>query len=331
MKKKSSSRKLLRRLPPVGQIIRRNPLRALSLAVITLFLLLLPGQNYYETLHLELEPSPVRASEFDNFSPSLYPERVGREVPPYLSAESVMAVDLASGVPLFELNPDERLRPASITKLMTALVASDYYPPDSILSVKRLTPVPFESDMGLAVGDRVSVRNLLYGLLVPSGGDAAYTLADNYPGGIENFLYSMNKKAENLHMINTHFDNPSGFDSPGQYSSVRDISFLTAAALRNSLIDKIVAAEGVTVSDASGEKSYILKNVNEFLGYLYGADGVKTGFTDQAGQCLVSSITRNGHRIVAVVLHSQDRFGDSARLIEWVFRNFQWIDPERMQ
>lgn len=311
--------------------LRKNWTRTVSISIFTLFLLLLPGQGYYETLQLEFQPAPVRASEFDNFRMSPYPKKVFFEVAPYLSAESVVAIDLESGVPLFELNPDERLRPASITKLMTALVAADYYRLDQVLTAKRLAPVAYESDMGLAVGDQVSVRGLLYGLLVPSGGDAAYTLADNYPGGIENFLYSMNKKAESLHMENTHFENPSGFDGPKQYTSARDLSYLAAAALKNDLINKIVATYGVTITDATGRKTYELRNVNQFLGYLYGADGVKTGFTDEAGQCLISSVTRNGHRVVVVLLKSQDRFGDSGRLIEWIFRNFQWIDPERMQ
>lgn len=302
--------------------ISRDKWRLATLIIVALSLLFVAAPSQ---LKPPPEPLVLRHTQFDNFTPSLYPQKTGVELPPYLSAQAVVARDLDSGVTLFEVNPNERLYPASITKLMTALVALDYYSPDQVLIVKRLSPVPFESDMGLAVGDQLSVRSLLYGLLVPSGGDAAYTLADNFPGGIENFLYAANQKAKQLHMENTHFENPSGFDGPTQYSSAHDISLLAMSALKNSLINKIVATYGITVTDATGTKTYNLKNVNQFLGYLYGADGVKTGYTDLAGQCLVSSVTRNGHRVVAVVLDSTDRFGDSARLIEWIFRNFTWI------
>ncbi len=329
MSKKLPKRKRLVRLwVEVGKSLRRNWTRLPAFTIIALFLLLLPGQGYYETLQITPAPKPVRANGFADFQPSLYPQKVGQELPPYLSAQSVDAIDLASMVPLYQLNPNERLHPASITKLMTALVALDYYQLNQVLTVQRLgTPEVGESEMGLAIGDRISVEGLLYGLLVPSGNDAAYTLADNYPGGIENFIYSMNKKAENLHMDDTHFANPSGLDDPNHYTTAHDLALLTVQALKNPLINRIVDTAGITESDATGQKKFELRNVNQFLGYLYGADGVKTGFTDQAGQCLVSSTTRNGHRVIVVLLDSQDRFGDSGRLIEWIFRNFQWINP----
>lgn len=305
----------------------RHPFRFWSLGVLLLFLLFLPGQNYYETLQIVPQPPLVRASPLADFKPSPYPKKVYLENAPEISAESAIVIDFESRVTFYEKDPDMKMRPASITKLMTALVALEYYSPDAVLTVKRLVPTNGESDMGLAVGDRVSIRNLIYGLLVPSGNDAAYTLADNYPGGFENFVYSMNKKAQDLHMNNTRFANPSGLDADNHYSSARDISFLTAKALENPLISEAVATYGITLSDVTGTKSYQLKNVNKFLGYLDGADGVKTGFTELAGECLVASVSRNGHRVISVVLKSNDRFGESARLIEWVYRNFQWVQP----
>jgi len=305
-----------------GTFLLKSQQRFATLIVIFLFTLFLPGQNYYETLQLEFQAPLVRASEFDNFQPSKYPIKVGQDLPPYVSAESAMVLDLESGTKLFELNPNERLY-----KLMTALVALDYYQLDQILTVRSLAPVPFESDMGLALGDKLTLQNLLYGLLIPSGNDAAYTIAYNYPGGIENFIYAMNQKALTLNMKGTHFENPSGFDSPSHYTTANDLSLLAREVLKSSTLNKIIATYGITLTDVSGKRIYTLKNVNQFLGYLYGADGVKTGFTDLAGQCLVSSVSRDGHRILAVVLKSQDRFGDSARMIEWVYRNFSWINP----
>ncbi len=301
--------------------------RLWSFGVVLLFLLFLPGQNYYETLQLQIKPPLVRATALDNFVPSNYPIKVGLEEVPTVSAEAVTVLDLESGVIFYTKNPNQRLQLASITKLMTALVALDYYKLDDILKVKRLVTASGESEMGLKIGDQVSVQNLVYGLLVPSGNDAAYTLADNFPGGIENFIYSMNNRAEQLHMKNTHFENPSGLDSQNHYSSTNDIGILARQALKAKLISTAVATYGITLTDITGSRVYTLKNVNQFLGYLYGADGVKTGFTDLAGQCLVASVSRNGHRVISVVLNSQNRFGESGQLIEWVYRNFNWLTP----
>ncbi len=328
MKKRRSARKsrrLRRFLRHLAGPFLQEPLRLFSLIIILIFFYSLPGNSYYETLKLEFQPPLVRASELENFAPSPYPEKVGQEVAPYLTAESVVITDLNSAVPMFELNPTERLRPASVTKLMTALVALNYYQDlDQVISVNSLATVKDESDMGLVVGDKLSVRNLISGLLIPSGNDAAYILAINYPGGIEQFVSAMNQTARQLHMTDTHFDNPSGFDSPNHYTSAHDLSLLTAVALENDLIKKLVSTRETTLNDASGKKLYKVKNVNDLLGYVYGVDGVKTGFTDEAGQCLVSSVSRDGHHIVIVLLHIQDRFGESANLIGWVFRNFQW-------
>lgn len=300
-----------------------RPIQIVELAVILVFVFLSSRQNFSETKPVEA----VRISPFDNFQVSKYPQKVGQETAPEISAVSAVVLDLESGTWLYEKNPNEKLRPASITKLMTALVSLDYYKIDQILIVKRLPPAKSESEMMLKVGDKVSVQNLLYGLLVPSGNDAAYTLADNYPGGIENFIYSMNKKAKDLNMKNTHFQNPSGLDTDNHYSSAKDVALLAAAVLKNPLISKIVATYGITLSDATGQKFYPVKNVNQFLGYLYGADGVKTGFTELAGECLVASVSRDGHRVISVVLKSTDRFSDSAMLLEWVYRSFTWIIP----
>lgn len=298
-------------------------MQLVGLVVILVFIFLVSKQNYVEKKPVEA----VRVSPFDNFQVSKYPQKVTEEKAPEISASSAAVLDLESGTWLYEKNPNEKLRPASITKLMTALVSLDYYKIDQVLIVKRLPPAKGESEMMLKVGDKVSVQNLLYGLLVPSGNDAAYTLADNYPGGIENFIYSINKKAKELHMENTHFQNPSGLDTDNHYSSARDVALLTAAVLKNLLISKIVATYGITLIDATGQKFYPVKNVNQFLGYLYGADGVKTGFTDLAGECLVASVSRDGHRVISVVLKSADRFSDSAMLLEWAYRNFTWMMP----
>jgi D-alanyl-D-alanine carboxypeptidase (penicillin-binding protein 5/6) len=331
MKKKKASvqkkkRLFRKKLTQFGFWSKRHWYRLFTIAAIVVFLLLLPGQNYYDSLQIQDARPLVRLSVLDNFVPSLYPLKTSSEPAPALTAESVVIRDQESFVPLFELNPDERLRPASITKLMTALVALDYYKLDDVITVRRLAPVEQEADMGLAVGDKITVRNLMYGLLVPSGNDAAYTLADNYEGGIENFLYAMNQKAKSLNMENTHFQNPAGFDNDNHYTTAKDLSLLASEVLKNKFINEIVSTKKITLTDALDKKKYPVTNVNELLGTVLGVDGLKTGFTDEAGQCLITSVSRNGHRVVIVVLKSQDRFGESASLAEWVYRSFNWID-----
>lgn len=301
-----------------------------AILVLFVFALFLPSS---ETRVLSAEVIPlVRKTELDEFTPSLYPRKVlFSEEPPEIWAAAAIVRDNESGVVLYSKNPQLILRPASITKLMTALTALEYYHLDDILTVKRLVRTRGESGMGLAVGDKVTVANLLYGLLVPSGNDAAYTLADNYPGGIENFIYSMNKMAKKMNMENTHFSNPSGLDQDYHYSTAWDISLLAMEAIKNPFIAKAVATYGITLSDFEGKKFYSVKNVNQFLNYLFGADGIKTGYTDLAGECLVASVSRDGHKVISVVLKSRDRFSDSARLLEWAYRNFIWTNINDFQ
>lgn len=330
MKKKSSLRKNKRifkkKLHKFLKWSKIHWYRIFTIIVLATFFLLMPGRNYYDSLKLEYRPPLVRASDFEDLKLSPYPERVGSEIAPTGSAEAVVIRDVESFVPMFELNPNEKLKPASITKLMTALVALEYYDPNEVLEVKRLSPVEQEAHMGLGVKDKVTVKNLIYGLLVPSGNDAAYTLADNYEGGIENFIYAMNKKAEALHLENTHFQNPAGFDHKDHYTTASDLSLLGAEAIKNEMIASAVSTRGVTLYDTTGKKSYKVTNVNQLLGTVFGVDGIKTGFTDEAGQCLITSVSRDGHKVIVVLLKSQDRFSDSARLAEWVFRNYKWVN-----
>ncbi len=319
MGKKRTSRKFDSFL----SLLRSSPIRLLAfLAVLSLFLFT-PGSGYYETLQLSFREPEVRATDLE-IEFSSYPRLTGKQVAPNLSAEAVIAIDQESAVPLLSINERIAWRPASLTKLMTALVALDYYQLDTELLVKRLAPSRDEADMGLAVGDNLSVRSLLYGLLIPSGNDAAYTLADNYPGGIDGFVGAMNQKASDLHMEETLFVNPSGLDSPGHLSTAYDLSLLAREALKNEFISKVVAIKATRVADSTNQKSYFLRNVNQLLGVVAGVDGVKTGFTDLAGQCLITSVSRDGRRIIVVLLGSSDRFSESTQVIEWVYRNYTW-------
>ncbi|MGA2910308.1 MAG: D-alanyl-D-alanine carboxypeptidase family protein [Candidatus Microgenomates bacterium] len=243
---------------------------------------------------------------------------------PVISAEGVLAVDLDSGVSLYEKNPDTTLLPASTTKIVTALVSLDAYKPDDVLTVGKGVGVDGQK-IGLFAGEQMTAENLLYSLLVYSANDAAETLAQNYPnGGYDGFIAAMNAKAKDLSMNSSGFENPVGLDNPSQITTARDLVRAAEVAMRNPEFAKIVGTKEITVTDVTGKDKYDLKNVNELLGQVPGVLGVKTGWTQNARENLVTYIERDGHRVMIAILGSEDRFGETKELIDWIFSNYQW-------
>jgi len=231
-------------------------------------------------------------------------------------------MDTESAVVLYEKNPDLSLLPASTTKIMTAVVVLENYSLDQILTVGDLEKNGQTID--LLPGERMTVGNLLYGLLVASGNDAAMVLAENFLGGKPAFVKAMNQKAIELNLKNSHFENPSGIDHPNHYSTAIDLARLTSYALKNPVFVQIVNTKKITIWDVSGKIPHYLFNINQLVGDDSGVVGVKTGWTEEAGECLVAHVRKDGRRITTVILGSQDRFGETKRLIEWVFTNFEW-------
>jgi D-alanyl-D-alanine carboxypeptidase len=303
---------------------RNYPLATARIAAIisiAFLFVLSPGQNYYQTLTLNPQPKLVRATNFDDFTPAKYPVKTSKETPPEITASAAGILDLDSGVYIYQKNLRQKLRPASLTKLVTALVAIDYYPLEQILTATPLVNTKGESQMGLKLGDQLSVENLLYGLLIPSGNDAAYVLASNYPGGTENFVAKMNLKAKSLSMFDTFFDNPIGTDSAMMQTSVWDMGLLAREILKNGLLKKITGTNWAVVPDANNLKKYPLQNVNQLLLNFPGTFGIKTGTTEQAGQCLISATRRQGQTIIAITLNSTDRFNETIKLSNWALNN----------
>ena len=242
---------------------------------------------------------------------------------PVVSAQGALAVDLSSGINLYEKNPDAKLLPASTTKIVTALTALDKYSLYQVLTVPKMPYVDGQK-MGLTEGVQMTVENLLYGLLVYSANDAAETLAREYPEGYGAFISAMNSKAKELSMANSNFENPVGFDSPNQFTTAKDLVRVSEVAMRDPVFAKIVGTKLVTIEDVTGKRSYNLGNVNELLGSVQGVAGVKTGWTENARENLVTYIERDGHKIMIAVLGSQDRFGETKELIDWIFANYNW-------
>ena len=244
---------------------------------------------------------------------------------PILSAQGVLAVDLNSGISLYEKNADAPLLPASTTKIITALVSLDAYPLDSILTAGREVAVDGQK-MGLYVGEQMRAEDLIKGLLIYSANDAAQVLAANYTGGYEAFINAMNAKASELSMTNSHFDNPVGLDGNGQRSTAHDLVLASEVAMRNPEFAKIVGTKETVVHDVTGRISYDLKNLNQLLGNTPGVLGIKTGWTESARENLVTYIDRDNHKILIAILGSQDRFGETKELIDWIFNNYEWTE-----
>jgi D-alanyl-D-alanine carboxypeptidase (penicillin-binding protein 5/6) len=178
--------------------------------------------------------------------------------------------------------------------------------------------------MGLVPGERITVENLLYGTLIHSGNDAAYALAAHHPQGMQAFIEAMNAKAKALHLNHSHFTNPAGFEDAAHKMTAVDLSRLATVALTHPEVAKIVAIPQITISDVTYTYFHPLKNVNQLLGKIPGVGGIKTGWTEEAGENLVTLVDRNGHKVIIVVLHSQDRFADTITLINWIYSNYKW-------
>ncbi|KKQ67364.1 MAG: D-alanyl-D-alanine carboxypeptidase [Candidatus Daviesbacteria bacterium GW2011_GWA2_38_24] len=241
---------------------------------------------------------------------------------PSFTASAVLAKDLQTGEILYEKNIHNKLAPASTTKIMTALVAVEYFKPADVLIVYSEALVG-GSTMGLNVGEQLSFRSLLYGMMLNSGNDAAFTIASNFPGGVEGFVSQMNKKVQDLKLRSTHFDNPAGFDSSNHFSSAADLSVISEEVIRNYQLARVVATKETSVSAWDKSTSHTLKNLNKLLAE-EGMLGIKTGFTEKAGESFVGLVERNGRKVLTVVLNSNDRFKETKDLIDWVYKNYSW-------
>ena len=234
-----------------------------------------------------------------------------------LSAEKAILLDAVSGRVIYERNADSQSLIASTTKIMTALVVCEQC---NVLDRMRIPKeaVGIEgSSMYLQEGEVLTIQELLYGLMLRSGNDAAVALAIYCGGTVEGFAELMNDKARSLGMNDSHFVNPNGLDAPGHYSTARDLATLAAYAMENPIFYKTVSAKSVTV----GER--YLTNHNKLLWRVDGADGVKTGYTKAAGRILVSSATRQGRRLIAVTINAPDDWNDHAHLLEEGFSRYQ--------
>lgn len=240
---------------------------------------------------------------------------------PKISAKGAIIMDADSKVVLYSKNPDLRFSSASTTKIMTALTALDYFDLKDILTVFEATNEG--SVLGLKIGEQMTFEGMLYAMLLPSANDVALTISENYPGSKQAFIEKMNNKAKTYKLVNTHYQDPSGLEDAGNYTTPFDLARLASFAVKNDTFKKVVATKKKTVYSLSGN-AYKIENLNKLLG-INGVTGIKTGYTEEAGQVLVTSKTEKGKTIIIVVMGSEDRFLDTAKLLDLVSNNLTYL------
>jgi serine-type D-Ala-D-Ala carboxypeptidase (penicillin-binding protein 5/6) len=250
-------------------------------------------------------------------------------VEPVLNATAAYVVDESSGAELFSKNAATLYAPASTTKLMTALVARRLYKPGSIVTVNLKRPIG-GTVLGLRTGEQYSLDSLLEAALIASANDAAEVLAEQHPEGIDAFVGEMNAVATELHLENTHFSNPSGFDAEDHYSTAHDLLLLSREVLKDPVLRRIVGTKNSEIKDVTGTRRITLKSTNQLLGVDSRVQGIKTGTTEEAGEVLVTLTNDGSRKLILVVLGSRSRYTDTLALLNWVGSSYTWHSPEEL-
>jgi D-alanyl-D-alanine carboxypeptidase (penicillin-binding protein 5/6) len=245
----------------------------------------------------------------------------GQQLSP--SSKAAILIDVMSGRILYEKNIKQRLPMASTTKIMTAITAIEAGSLDDIVTASIRAQNTGGSSIYLQAGEKLTLEELLYGLMLQSGNDAAVAIAEHIGGSCEGFAVLMNQKAFRIGAHDSNFVNPHGLDAKGHYTTAEDLANITAYALRNPDFSRIVATRQKKIPWWGRDYSRVLKNKNKILWQVEGGDGVKTGFTNNAGRCLVASATREGWQLASVVLNCGPMWEESKALLEYGFENYK--------
>ena len=276
----------------------------------------------------------------------VYPLKKPEAIAPVIEAKAAIAVDLESGLILYEKNIYQPLAIASLTKLMTALIILEENNLDDVVTVSRTSSRTEGSKIWLAPGEKITVENLLYATLIHSANDAAVALAEYNSQNIDAFVEKMNKKSKEYKLFSTTFFNPTGLDEEtnsnenaqqpagteteapllkDNTSTAYDLALLSKYVIGKSFIRRATVKTEHEISSVDGKLKHPLKSTNELLKSYLKVLGLKTGTTDQAGQCLIAIIENNqGKDILTIVLHSPNRYDETKLLSDWVFKSYQW-------
>lgn len=299
-------------------MMARNELHSRNiLGFIIVGLILASGGFLWQTRVMRTGGGYLRNPEFP---PLIYVPNYERG--PIVRGGAAILVEATSGTVLYARNEHQRRAPASTTKMLTALVVLEKASPHEIVQVSRKAATTPGSSLGLRMGDKIRLGELLRGVLVCSGNDGSVALAEHVAGSETAFTEMMNAKAKELGALHTNFQNAHGLRAPSHYTTAFDLSLIARYAMNRPLFaDFVSTREGKMRMESDPSLRYI-RNTNRLLWSFEGADGIKTGTTNEAGYCLVASATRENRRFIAVVLNSPDRWGDCARMLEYGFSQF---------
>jgi D-alanyl-D-alanine carboxypeptidase len=274
-------------------------------------LTLLAGVSIAITAH-RTSPPPVGATEIATSTVSSVTASL-----PTVGATEIAVIDATTGVLLSGKNEREPVHPASLTKMVTALVALEEGQLDDLVTVDvDARAMPRSTVMGLRPGMALPLEDLIYGLMLPSGNDAALAIGRHIAGSDAAFVALMNQRVQSMGLQHTRFINPHGLDHPEHLSTAEDLARIAREAMRNERFVQIVSTQSWVVR---ADPPYRISNLNLLLGAYPGADGVKVGYTRRAGRAYAASATRDGHRMIVVVLHSPNPAAESAALLDWAF------------
>lgn len=241
---------------------------------------------------------------------------------PYIDAKSAIAIDVNTKIPLYEKNSDMVVPMASTTKIITVLVAIRYGHLDKKVEISSNAASVRGSTVGYKKGEMITINELLYGLMLRSGNDAAIALSEGIGESVEEYVKLMNECATQIGLINTHFVSPHGLDHEEHYSTAYDLALATAEAKKYTKFNQIVSSKEVDEKTMGFTRSY--NNINKILWQIPGANGVKTGYTGNAGKCLVTSVDIKGHEIVIVVLNCTPRWRETKKIYEYILSNYDY-------
>ena len=256
---------------------------------------------------------PIQAEEFTSISPSL-------------SAKSAILMEVESGTVVYEKNAHTRMPMASTTKIMTALVALELAAPDTVILVDGRAVGTEGSSIYLCEGEELTLEELLYALMLESANDAAVAIAIGVSGSEEAFVDALNTKATSLGLSDTHFANPHGLDAEAHYTTAYELAVIAREALQNPLLKTIVSTRKTTIPHQNTDGVRLLVNHNKMLRLYDGCIGVKTGYTQKSGRCLVSAAEREGVTMIAVTIDSPDDWNDHTKLLDFGFSNYRSVE-----
>jgi len=301
-------------------ILKRKPVEITIISLIAfLNLFWLPTFSFWD-----IYPKNLAFSINSDLIQYQHPDKIYSKlaVEPQLNSTHYILIDAVTNTVILSKNSDQKIYPASTTKLITALTALNIYPLDEELTINQ--EYTEGQVMGLKLGEKITVRSLVSALLVYSANDSAFTLANHHQNGEVGFVDEMNLLVQKYGLKNTHFTNYDGLQNENHYSTAYDLSQIARLAIKNSIITQTVKQKKIIVESVDKTIKHELISTDELIDVVPEIEGLKTGYTEEAGGCFIGLINLNGHYLISAVTQSEDRFGDTKILIDWAKTNIFW-------